>query len=178
LDIAVFSAPAQTDQSARLITPDQVTHASVGVGNWRRDVYTAIGENFPCDRFLIGETVNPPGNWSSFPPHKHDVARPPDEAVLEEVYFYRMKPANGFALQRLYTGATSPGEPYDVAVTLRDGDAVILPKGYHPVVAAPGYQVYYLWCLVGEERAYGAWADDPEHAWLRRVEPILREEQQ
>ncbi len=172
LDVAVFAAPSRRDGVPILITPDQVIRRTVGAGNWRRTVIAGLDERFPADRLLLGETFNPPGNWSSYPPHKHDEANPPDEVPMEEIYFFRVKPPRGFALQCIYTGARAP-EPFDVVYRVRDGDTTLLPAGYHPVAAAPGYRVYYLWCLAGEERAYGAWSDDPDHAWVRDVEPML-----
>ena len=140
----------------------------VGKDNWQRDVYTSIGPNVDADRLLIGETYNPPGNWSSAPPHKHDVACPPDEGCMEEVYFFMVDPGQGFGIQRVYSGEDSPAQ-VDDAYVVQNGDTVAIPYGYHPVVAGPGYKLYYLWILSGEERAYGAWRDDPTHAWLKNT---------
>jgi 5-deoxy-glucuronate isomerase len=120
----------------------------------------------PAERLLAGETLNPPGNWSSFPPHKHDRPNSPQEAVLEEIYFFRVKPAQGFGFIWTYTAPDDP-EGFSNVFVVEDGDTVLLPKGYHPVVAAPGYELHYTWVLAGEERRYGAWADDPRHAWVK-----------
>ena len=140
----------------------------VGRDNWQRTVYSALAEDVPAQRLLAGETLNPPGNWSSYPPHKHDRSNPPQEAVLEEVYFFRIKPAQGFGLMWTYTAADDP-DGFSTALVVEDGDTVLLPKGYHPVVAAPGYELHYTWVLAGEERRYGAWADDPRHAWVKNA---------
>jgi 5-deoxy-glucuronate isomerase len=119
---------------------------------------------------IVGETINPPGNWSSSPPHKHDVDDLPMESKLEEVYFYKLKPQQGFGLQRIY----SDDGDLDEAYVIRDGDTVAFPRGYHPVVAAPGYQLYYLWVLAGEKRIMCP-NDDPDHAWVKDTEPIISE---
>jgi 5-deoxy-glucuronate isomerase len=167
LDVGVFSAPsnAATSEPALLEGPG-VVGRQVGRGNWERTVYSALAENTPAERLLAGETLNPPGNWSSYPPHKHDRSNPPGEAVLEEIYFFRVRPAQGYGFIWTYTAPDDP-QGFSNVFVVEDGDTVLLPKGYHPVVAAPGYQLHYAWVLAGEERRYGAWADDPRHAWVK-----------
>ncbi len=167
-DAGIFSAPSEAPTAAALLGGAGVVTAVVGRDNWRRTVHTALGENFPAQRLLAGETLNPPGNWSSYPPHKHDRANPPHEAVLEEIYHFRLKPANGFGFIWTYT-APGDAEGFSSVFVVEDGDTVLLPKGYHPVVAAPGYQLHYTWVLAGEERRYGAWAEDPRHAWIKNA---------
>ena len=110
---------------------------------------------------MVGETINPPGNWSSYPPHKHDGRD--GEPVLEEVYYYRISPPQGFGQQMLYT---TDGE--STTHTVKDGDAVLLPYGYHPVSAPPGYKLYYLWAMAGTERKL-ALHEDPAHTWLHKA---------
>ncbi len=165
-DVGAFHAPSRAKAPPALLEGAAVVACEVGRDNWHRTVYTALGENVPAERLLAGETLNPPGNWSSYPPHKHDRRNPPQEAVLEEVYFFRVKPAQGYGFIWTYT---APGDPdgFSTVFVVEDGDTVLLPKGYHPVVAAPGYQLHYTWVLAGEERRYGAWADDPQHAWVK-----------
>ena len=165
-ELGIFSAPSQANFPAALLDGPTVSSKQVGRDNWERRVYTALDQNVPAERLLAGETLNPSGNWSSYPPHKHDHSNPPQEAVLEEVYYFRVKPAQGFGFIWTYT---APGDPegFSDVFVVEDGDAVLLPKGYHPVVAAPGYELQYTWVLAGEERKYGAWADDPRHAWVR-----------
>jgi 5-deoxy-glucuronate isomerase len=165
-DAGIFSAPSAATAAPALLDGAAVVAKEVGRDNWQRTVYSALAENVPAERLLAGETLNPPGNWSSFPPHKHDRSNPPQEAVLEEVYFFRTKPAQGFGLMWTYTAADDP-DGFSTAFVVEDGDTVLLPKGYHPVVAAPGYQLHYTWVLAGEERRYGAWADDPRYAWVK-----------
>jgi len=166
VEVGLFSAPSTAQVPAALLEGTAVSTKQVGRDNWQRTVYSALGENVPAERLLAGETLNPPGGWSSFPPHKHDRSNPPKEAVLEEVYYFRVKPAQGFGFIWTYTAPNDPDGFSDVFV-VQDGDTVLLPKGYHPVVAAPGYQLHYTWVLAGEERRYGAWADDPRHAWVK-----------
>jgi 5-deoxy-glucuronate isomerase len=167
LDVGVFSTPATTLTHPRFMEGKDVVASEVGRDNWRRTVYSALAENIPAERLLAGETLNPPGNWSSYPPHKHDRHNPPHEAVLEEVYFFRIQPSQGYGLIWTYT---EPGDPegFSTVFVVEDGDTVLLPKGYHPVVAAPGYQLHYTWVLAGEERRYGAWHDDARHAWVKK----------
>lgn len=122
-------------------------------------------EAFPADRLIAVEVLAPGGNWSSYPPHKHDDARAEGEVELEEIYYFRIEGSDGFGVHRTYA---ADGE-FDDIVTVRDGDAFLVPKGYHgPCVAAPGYPMYYLNVLAGpgEGRAL-AYTDDPVHAWIR-----------
>lgn len=166
LDVGIFSAPSRSTAQPALLAGNDVVAREAGKDNWRRLVYTALGESVPAERLLAGETLNPSGNWSSYPPHKHDRSNPPNEAVLEEIYFFRVKPAGGYGFIWTYTVPDDP-EGFSNVFVVEDGDTVLLPKGYHPVVAAPGYQLHYTWVLAGEERRYGAWADDPRHAWVK-----------
>ena len=160
----VASAPARAVYPPAIVLPDEVEVRTVGKDNWQRTVVTGIGDNIQADRLMVGETVNPPGNWSSAPPHKHD-AWSAGEVPMEEVYYYRLNPPQGFALQRVYTAPGDP-DPFDVTYAVGDGDVVVIPRGYHPVVAGPGYQLLYVWVLAGDERRYGAWSDDPRHTWI------------
>lgn len=166
IDVGVFSAPSKTSALPAKLAGSDVVARQVGRDNWQRTVYTALAENVPAERLLAGETLNPPGNWSSYPPHKHDRPNPPQEAVLEEIYFFRVKPAQGYGFIWTYTAPNDP-KGFSNVFVVEDGDTVLLPKGYHPVVAAPGYELHYTWVLAGEERRYGAWADDPRHAWVK-----------
>ncbi len=164
---ALFSAPAPGNGFRPvLVTSEQTAVREVGRDNWSRRVMTSIGENVAACRLIVGETLNPPGNWSSAPPHKHDSHRPPQEAVMEEVYYFQLQPSQGFGFVRVYTDPDDP-EPFDEAYAIEDGDTVLIPRGYHPVVAGPGYRLHYTWALAGEERRYGAWSDDPRHAWIK-----------
>jgi len=173
VEIGVSMAPSDSSSPPVLVEPKDIIENMVGTWNWRRTVYTSIGENVKAQRLLVGETLNPPGNWSSYPPHKHD-RKGLSEVPLEEVYFFKVKPPHGFGLQRIYTSPEDE-EPFDEIFLIENDSAVVIPRGYHPVVAAPGYQLYYLWVLAGEERRYGAWSDDPVHGWLRNCESMINE---
>jgi 5-deoxy-glucuronate isomerase len=162
--LAIASAPldgASAPADARVITPADQRIAEVGEGNWRRTVRTILGPGDRAGRLLLGETINPPGNWSSYPPHKHDTHEPPREVKLEEVYLFKADPPGGFGVQLRY----GPGAEY--CGTVRDGDAVAIRSGYHPVVAAPGYRLYYLWVMAGEGREMIPYLD-PAHAWVQQ----------
>jgi 5-deoxy-glucuronate isomerase len=154
----VFSTNAEPGGAPAIVTPDGVKVAARGRGHYTREVHNILVDDPHARRLMVGETFNPPGNWSSFPPHKHDGRD--GEPVLEEVYYYRVDPPQGFGQQMMYT---ADGEC--VTHTVRDGDAVLLPYGYHPVAAPPGYQLYYLWALAGERRNLALY-EDPTHQWI------------
>jgi len=141
-----------------VVHPDDVVVQARGKPGWQRDVHDVIANTVPARHLLVGETFNAAGEWSSFPPHKHDGLD--GEPVLEEVYYYRFDRPDGFGFQGLYE---TDGD--ENAVFLRHGSIVGIPRGYHPVCAAPGYRLYYLWALVGEERQL-AMHEDPAHRWL------------
>ncbi len=167
--LAVSRAPARSKREPRIIQPQDVKCRTVGRWNWKRSVCDIMGNDSTVpETLIVGETLNPPGNWSSAPPHKHDVDDLPRESRLEEVYFYKLRPPQGFGLQRIYT----EGGDLDEAYVVRDGDTMAIPRGYHPVVAAPGYSLYYLWVLAGEKRVMKP-RDDGSHSWLKDCEPII-----
>ncbi len=159
--IAVCRVKASRKFAPKLITPSMVKVKRVGKGNWERKVFNIIDGDTDADHMLVGETINPPGNWSSSPPHKHDMNRPPKEVKMEELYYFRISPPQGFGLQRIY------GKGFDRTFTIRNDDIIMIPKGYHPVVAAPGYSLYYLWILAGDKRKLSPF-DDPDHAWIKK----------
>jgi 5-deoxy-glucuronate isomerase len=158
LEAVLISTPAAAGGEAALVRPEDVQPKARGRFTYAREVHDIFVSDTHARRLLVGETFNPAGNWSSFPPHKHDGRD--GEAVLEEVYHYRIDPPQGFAHQMLYAG---DGE--SVTHMVRDGDAVLLPYGYHPVSAPPGYRVYYLWALAGAERRMALY-EDPAHSWI------------
>ena len=170
VEIAVCKAPSELDAEPVIVTPDKVKVKVVGQHNWKRYVHDIIDADVTAQHLVIGETFNPPGNWSSSPPHRHDYENPPEECEMEEVYFYQIHPAQGFGVQRVYTDDLSLNETY----TIGNNDTVAIPRGYHPVAAGPGYQLYYLWILAGENRVLRP-KDDPNHTWLKYCEPIVAE---
>lgn len=160
-DCAYGRAPAEGKFAPRLIRPEDVRVEIRGGHNVTRQI-THILDPGEAEKLLCVEVYTPSGNWSSYPPHKHDAHRPPEEVDLEEVYYYRVNPPDGWALQRLYTDDRG----LDDVVLAQHGDAVMVRQGYHPVVAAPGYDVYYLNFLAGDTPSWAA-ADDPQLAWVR-----------
>ncbi len=165
--LALFAAPPLDARRPRLIGPQEVSTRTVGNENWSRRVVSVADER-TASRLLVGETLNPAGNWSSYPPHKHDTALAGREAPMEEIYYYFVHPADGFGLQMVYTPPDA-ANPFEHVYRVRDGDTVVIPRGFHPVVAAGGYQLAYLWAISGERVVYRAWSDDPAHAWLNRA---------
>jgi 5-deoxy-glucuronate isomerase len=160
--IAVGLAPSEREGLPRLIRPEDVARELRGAGNAARTIYHVIPPGFPAHRLLVAEVLTPPGHWSSYPPHKHDADRPPQEADLEEVYYHRQDRPQGFAFQRVYT---DEGD-LDETLTVGDGDLVLVPRGYHVVAQAYGYRGYYLNVLAGDRRSMAA-TDDAAHAWIR-----------
>ena len=161
-DLAFCVCRADERHPARLITPADVEVEVRGGGNATRQINKIIRPEFPAHRLLVVEVYTPSGNWSSYPPHKHDVHNPPHEVDLEEFYYYRIDRPEGYAIQKVYT----PDRRIDETLTVRDGDMVLIPEGYHPVVAAHGYTVYYLNALAGSARSMAA-SDDPDYLWIR-----------
>jgi len=148
------------------VPPAEAVRIQVGKDNWTRSVFTLIADNVDAAHLIAGETLNRPGGWSSCPPHKHDRFVPPSEVPMEEVYYFQVEPRQGFGFMRVYTDPADP-EPFDHAYPVEHGDTVLIPRGYHPVVACPGYSLNYTWVLAGEGRTYGAWSDDPKHSWIK-----------
>jgi 5-deoxy-glucuronate isomerase len=161
-ELAVQSAPVERRREPILQRPDEVDVEIRGAGNATRQINNMIQPGFPAERLLVVEVLTPGGSWSSYPPHKHDEDRPPDEVVLEEVYYYRARAPEAFGVQRLY----SPKRGLDLTLTVRDGDLLLVPFGYHPFTAAPGYDFYYLNALAGDHHSMAA-SDDPDLAWIR-----------
>ncbi|MFN2480591.1 MAG: 5-deoxy-glucuronate isomerase [Pyrinomonadaceae bacterium] len=161
-ELALCFSRAEERHPARLITPDEIEVEVRGGANATRQINHVLKPEFAAQRLMLVEVYPPGGNWSSYPPHKHDVHEPPGEVDLEEIYYYKIDRPEGYAIQRVYT---SDGR-LDETLTVRDGELVLVPEGYHPVVAAHGYNVYYLNALAGSARSMAA-SDDPAYAWVR-----------
>ncbi|HET9906965.1 MAG TPA: 5-deoxy-glucuronate isomerase [Anaerolineales bacterium] len=169
LDIAYGWCTAKDAHPARLVKPAEVEIEIRGGANVTRQINKMIPPGFPASRLVVVEVYTPSGNWSSYPPHKHDehivdAAGNVLEADLEEVYFYKIDRPEGFAYQRIYT----PDRQIDELILARDSCLVLSPQGYHPVVAAPGYNCYYLNMLAGSAQSLAA-TDDPEHTWVKET---------
>ena len=167
-EIAECRVPSEARLEPRLVTPSDVVSSLRGGGNVSRQIVDVMTPAFPADKLMVIEVYTPGGNWSSYPPHKHDVHNPPAEVDLDEIYYYRIRQSDGFAFQHLYSGENSNSDANSNERTLkaRDGDAVLVRSGYHPVVAGPGYDVYYLNFLAGSSRALAV-TEDAQHVWIR-----------
>lgn len=159
-EVALCTAPAGSGAPARVLPGDRVVPERRGHGAHERTIHPILMDGEPADSLLVCEVLTPPGHWSSYPPHKHDRDAMPEESFLEETYHHRISPRQGFALQRVYTADGS----LDETMTVRDGDTVLVPRGYHTVSAPPGYAVYYLNVMAGPVRAWAV-ANDPDHEW-------------
>ncbi len=173
-EYAVTWVPTDEDHEPWLIKPEDVDISVRGGDNVSRQINDLLPSNSPVHRLVLVEVYTPSGNWSSYPPHKHDIHLEDDqgnllEADLEEVYFYKIDKPDGYAYQRVYTGTTSPlhkaGCPIDALVRADNNCAVLVPEGYHPVVSAPGYTTYYLNVLAGSAQTL-ANQDDPKYTWV------------
>jgi len=169
LDIAYGWAASGQDHPIRLITPEMTSVEIRGGGNVTRQITNIMLPGFDCHRLVVVEVYTPSGNWSSYPPHKHDHHKVDEsgkivEADLEEVYFYKIDKPTGFAIQRIYTDDGS----IDELILAKDNELVLSPKGYHPVVSAPGYITYYLNYLAGSAQSLAS-SDDPNHSWVKQT---------
>ena len=161
VELAYNGSPTTRDTAApTLIRPENTRHIELGKDNWRRTSEIIIDETFDSEHFYIGEGMIPSGNWSGYPPHRHDVNDPPRELNMEETYFYLFDPPKGFGFQSVYQPDGSVNEAYRV----QDHDTVAIAAGYHPLVGAPGYSMYYLWTMAGEEGRGLVSSKDPVHA--------------
>jgi 5-deoxy-glucuronate isomerase len=160
-EIAVARAPGSPDRPARLIDPATMTRTTRGEGLNTRYVCDILPQTQPADRLLVVEVRTPAGHSSSYPPHKHDTDNLPAESALEETYYHRLDPAQGFAFQRVYTDDRS----LDESLAVENHDVVMVPRGYHPVVVPYGYDSYYLNVMAGPTREWH-FRNDPAHEWM------------
>ena len=170
-------AAARRSFEPRVIRPEDCGYEIRGGGNATRQIIDIMAPAFPADRLLVCEVFTPSGNWSSYPPHKHDVDRPPREVKLEEIYYYRFGHRDAYGFQRLYDGrddlprrSSGTERRQDRALTVSHGDLVLIRSGYHPFVTAHGYDAYYLNVLAGTRRSMAA-SDDPRYAAFRAWPP-------
>lgn len=161
-EVAECRSPTTKRSRARLIRPQDCGFEVRGGGNATRQIIDILPPAAEADRLLVCEVLTPAGNWSSYPPHKHDRHRPPIEADLEETYYYRFRKSDGYGIQRLYTAEDREEQVLRVV----HGDLVLVREGYHPFVASPGVDAYYLNTLAGSFRSMAA-TDDPRFAYLR-----------
>jgi 5-deoxy-glucuronate isomerase len=173
VQIGMTSAPSDLEVEPYVIGPEQVANGVWGAANCKRYFHQiltlAAQPDLPARRLIVGETFTPSGNWSTYPPHRHEVDDLPREACHEEMYFFKVSPPDGFGICHYYN---DQGEEENF--TIRDNTIMMAPSGYHTVVSAPGYTTYYLWFLAGKHRVQ-ATADDLTLGWVGRTVPMLRE---
>lgn len=161
LELAICKAPAEGKFPVRLITPQMCNYQTRGIDSNRRHVCNILFDNMEAESLLVCEVATPTGNWSSYPPHKHDSDNAPLETQLEETYYHRINPEQGFVFQRVYTDDRS----LDETVSAENHDVVMVPEGYHPVGVPHGYESYYLNVMAGPSRNW-IFHNDPDHEWI------------
>ena len=160
-EIGVASAPGGGRLPPRVIDPSTMKRTARGQGSNTRYVTDILPETEPAEHLLVVEVRTPSGHSSSYPPHKHDTDAAPVETQLEETYYHRLSPPQGFAFQRVYTDDRS----LDESLAVEDRDVVMVPRGYHPVVVPHGYESYYLNVMAGPTRKWH-FHNDPAHEWM------------
>ncbi len=164
MDLAVNESPASRDTAKpTVITAAMTREIIIGRDNFTRRATIMLDEKFDSEHFYIGEGMIPSGNWSGYPPHRHDIDNPPEEINMEETYFYRFNPAQGFGIQKVYT----PDGRIDETYTVKHNDTVAIAEGYHPLCGAPGYEMYYLWTMCGPVNRGLISSKDPAHGWVK-----------
>ena len=164
LELAVCSAPGSVEKSVSVIDEQEMSREIRGQGTNTRHIRNILPDtDLRAHSLLVVEVITPSGHWSSYPPHKHDQDDLPIESYLEETYYHRLDPTQGFAFQRIYTDDRS----LDETLCVQDGDVVKVPRGYHPVGAPHGYQLYYLNVMAGPTRKW-VFQNDPQHEWIIR----------
>jgi 5-deoxy-glucuronate isomerase len=173
VEIAIPSAPSDLAVEPYLIDPGKIAAGNWGAANFKRyyhQILTLASQpELPARRLIVGETFTPSGNWSTYPPHKHQVDDLPREAFHEEMYFFKVNPADGFGICHYYND-----EGEEENFTVRNNSIHMMPRGYHTVVSAPGYTTYYLWFLAGTQRIQ-ATVDDSQLSWVGRTVAMLKE---
>ena len=161
VSICITKCPSNKDHKPALIRPKDVVIKDMGKPGWQRRAFFILDERVEADQIYIGECYVEGGQWASYPPHKHDDMNMPTEADTEEIYYYEFEKPQGFGIQKVYTKEGDIDEIY----TVKSGDFVEIPRGYHPFHAAPGYKNYYLWIMAGPVRGFYMTTDE-DHKWL------------
>lgn len=161
VSIAVCKCPSTKDHKPVLINPGDVIGKDLGKPGWQRHAMFVLDERVEADQIYIGECWIEGGQWSSYPPHKHDDMNMPTEASTEEIYYFEFDKPQGFGIQKVYTLEGDIDETY----TVKSGDVVEIPRGYHPFHSAPGYRNYMLWIMAGPVRGFYMTTDE-DHKWL------------
>ena len=159
-EVALCWAPARHGAQARVLPGAEIEVETRGYRALERTIHPILMADREADALLVCEVLTPDGHWSSYPPHKHDRDNPPTETLLEEIYYHRITPGQGFGLQRVYSDDRS----LDEALAFGDRDCVLVPRGYHTVSSPPGYDLYYLNVMAGPTRQWAV-VNDPDHEW-------------
>jgi 5-deoxy-glucuronate isomerase len=171
VEVGMPSAPSDLETAPYVIPPEKCTSGVWGAANFSRNyqqILTVAGQpDLPARRLVVGETYTPSGNWSTYPPHKHEVDNLPYEAYQEEMYFFKLNPADGFGMIRYYN------DDFDQAYVVKDNTILMAPDGYHTTNSAPGYTSYFMWFMAGNQRVQ-ATHDDPVLSWVGRTVPMLK----
>ena len=176
VELAYNGSPVTRDTAKpTLIKPEDTRHIALGKDNWTRTSEIILDEKFDSEHFYIGEGMIPSGNWSGYPSHRHDVNNPPNELDMEETYFYLFDPPNGFGFQSVYRPEGQQADnskfpdPLNEAYRVENYDTVAIAEGYHPLAGAPGYNMYYLWTMAGDQGRGLISSMDPAHAWVKNA---------
>jgi len=163
-EVAVAGGPAEGKLPVRLIEPAAIKRSVRGKGSNTRYVGDILPQDEPAESVLVVEVRTPSGHSSSYPPHKHDIDNVPAESLLEETYYHRINPPQGFVFQRVY----SDSRDLDESMAVEDRDVVLVPRGYHPVVVPHGYESYYFNVMAGPKRVWH-FHNDPSHEWILKA---------
>lgn len=162
-ELIITSALGKTKKRVIVKKGSELKKRVAGRGYFERHIFDLLTANDDADALLMGETFHIDGGWSCIPPHKHDKDRLPLESNLEEVYFFKIMPENGFGFERLY----SEGEKFDKTWVLKNNSVLSMPFGYHALAVSPGYRLYYFWVLAGKKRILKQFFD-PRYDWLNK----------
>lgn len=160
-EAAVYGTPADPVGEIGFVYPEDIKILEIGENEWYINGYFVINSEFPAQKLIIGETQIPVGHWCSVPCHSHEKDIPGKESKLEEIYLFKFKPQQGFGFQGLYTDDRDLDEGY----IIRSNDVILVPRGYHPNVAGPGYEMRMFWGMGGRSRYWTPY-EDPDHKWI------------
>ncbi|WP_138418082.1 5-deoxy-glucuronate isomerase [Aquibacillus sediminis] len=160
--VVLCYSPSEQQLPTKVLKGEDIEPEHRGKYSNKRMVHNILPDSNPsANSLLVVEVFTETGNWSSYPPHKHDQENLPEESFLEESYYHEMDPPQGFVFQRVYTDDRS----IDETMTVENGDVVLVPAGYHPVGVPDGYSSYYLNVMAGPERIW-KFHNDPDHEWI------------
>ncbi len=162
LEAVISRAPAGRGSHLKIVRAEDLAPTTVGKENWRRTVTLIAPPDFSSQSLIVGETLNPSGNWSGVPAHKHDQIDAPNESIQEEIYYFRIVPKNGWGFLRIYDK-----NGLDELIRLTDRSVTVIPKGYHTVAAAPGSTLFYTFHLAGPEKRLVV-TEDPDQVWIKQ----------